>query len=172
VSRWLDWIRAEHLPSARGGAPRLTKAEREERDELVVGAVREWCEAELLRRARLEHEGKGEVRYSWFSYHGASAASVAWHLGAAPAQRLGNGAVAGSWSGSMPTALRLAPVLRSLAKRGLLAVVDHDYRAYYTPLDMPWYRAREQGRELLRQAEVRSSGAVSEAEVHGGQAGA
>lgn len=151
MSRWLEWIRQEHLPSDSGRAPSLSKREREERDELVIATVREWCERDLLRRARLEEDYGGAI---WLGYHGASADAVARALGARPARRSGNGAVKGSWSGYMPVALRTAPLLRELAKRELLLTNEVDYRAYYLPLDMPWYYAREQGRELLARASV------------------
>jgi hypothetical protein len=52
---------------------------------------------------------------------GASANEVALQLGVQPADRLGNGAVRGSWSGRMSPALRVAPRLRRLAREGRLA---------------------------------------------------
>lgn len=49
---------------------------------------------------------------------GVSAQRIAWRLGVVPARRLGNGAVKGSWSGTMAPALRLTPRLTSLHRRG------------------------------------------------------
>jgi hypothetical protein len=51
---------------------------------------------------------------------GATAAEVAAGLGIIGMRRLGNGAVKGSWSGGMSPALRVAPRLLSLKKRGLV----------------------------------------------------
>lgn len=52
-----------------------------------------------------------------------SADRVAWKLGVEPARRLGNGAVKGSWSGYMSPALRVVPILRAMAKDGLVDVL-------------------------------------------------
>jgi len=67
-------------------------------------------------RAVLWGETEGRRGYEM----GATAQSVAWRLEVGPARRLGNGAVKGTWSGIMAPALRVAPRLRALTKRGLL----------------------------------------------------
>ena len=124
-----DW-RAEHLPIDRGR--KITKAERDERRAACLRAVREVHDREVAHRR--EHD---TLRY----YKGVSASMVARHLGVQGAARLGNGAVGGSWSGSMPEALRVAPTLRSLCKAGEIEGSDRneDYRWYYWPPgEEPW----------------------------------
>lgn len=66
---------------------------------------------------------------------GATANRVAQHLRVQGATRGGRGAVAGSWSGVMSPALRMAPRLQALAKRGLLvrSYDDENYRYLYHP---------------------------------------
>lgn len=56
----------------------------------------------------------------WHRHGGALASFLAGRLGIQGANRLGRGAVKGSWSGSMDAGLRLVPRLRSLTKRGLV----------------------------------------------------
>lgn len=51
---------------------------------------------------------------------GLRAIAIARHLGVVGARRAGNGAVKGSWSGRMSSALRVAPVLRGLVNDGLV----------------------------------------------------
>lgn len=85
-------------------------------DEEVLAAVREVC-AEKKRK----HE---EARARGFHYamrYVATSNDVAYRLGMVGADRHGRGAVAGSWSGRMSPALRIAPRLRSMHKRGMLA---------------------------------------------------
>lgn len=57
---------------------------------------------------------------TWEFKLGVSASAVARKLGVEAANRAGNGAVKGSWSGRMSASLRISPRLRSMAKRGLL----------------------------------------------------
>jgi hypothetical protein len=54
---------------------------------------------------------------------------IAHRLGVRPARRSGRGAVAGSWSGYMAPALRIAPRLRSLARAGRITSM-YDHREY------------------------------------------
>lgn len=67
-------------------------------------------------------------------HNGATANIIARALGIVPARRLGNGAVRGSWSGSMAPGLRLSPRLSAMARRGLLTELwDHEnYRYLYS----------------------------------------
>lgn len=51
---------------------------------------------------------------------GVTAQQIAWKLGVQGASRLGNGAVKGSWSGKMAPALRIAPRLAAMERRGQL----------------------------------------------------
>lgn len=94
-------------------------------------------DAAFLRAVR---DAEAEQRYR----DGASAQTIAWRLGVAGARRLGRGAVAHSWTGYMAPALRVAPRLRSLSKRGLLwEVYDRNkHRRYYGLTDA--------GREAIR----------------------
>jgi hypothetical protein len=87
-------------------------------DEEVVAAVRALC------------AGGAHPR-------GVTAAWVAIRLGVEGARRHGRGAVKGSWSGTMSGAVRIAPRLRSLERRGLLVAVwdREDFRWVYSPAD-------------------------------------
>lgn len=72
-------------------------------------------DAVLAAIAELEDESRrGSDVYGFTAQH------IAGKLGIQSARRGGRGAVAGSWSGYMAPALRIAPRLRSLARRGLL----------------------------------------------------
>lgn len=68
---------------------------------------------------------------------GASANEVAHRLRIKGATRHGNGAVEHSWTGTMSPALRLAPKLQSLAKRGQLEreYDNENYRNTYWPIE-------------------------------------
>jgi hypothetical protein len=115
-----DW-KAEHLPSDR--KRKITAEEKAEREALCLEAVKAINEATAKRY--LEKDLK-----RWYMKN-ASASDVAGYIGVKPAARLGSGAVKGSWSGSMPVANRVAPMLRSMAKRGILKSEhggDDDYR--------------------------------------------
>lgn len=147
-SVWLEWVQSEHLPSARGGAPKLSERERELRDDIVCEAVALYHQAQLRRRWEWLQDGSGTAYMAFRDYYGASASDVAAMLRVAPARRLGHGAVKGSWSGSMPAALRVQGILRSLASRGRLESSTSDYRLYYTPAGRPWWRARDEAEEL------------------------
>jgi hypothetical protein len=50
---------------------------------------------------------------------GLTANSIAWKLGMEGARRMGRGAVKGSWTGYMSPALRLAPTLEAMSRKGL-----------------------------------------------------
>lgn len=80
---------------------------------------------------------------------GVYAQAVAWKLDIAPARRLGRGAVQGSWSGSMAPALRIAPRLQSLVRRGLLG-------KFYGERSVTLYYLTAAGREFIE----REGGAV------------
>ena len=72
---------------------------------------------------------------------GATANRVAAKLGIQGARRLGRGAVAHSWTGTMSAALRASPRLNALTKRGLL------YRWYDTENHRYMYALTESGSE-------------------------
>jgi len=65
--------------------------------------------------------------------NGVRADDVAWKLGVTGANRLGNGAVKGTWSGRMSGSLRVSPRLRSLVKQGRLRSFhdEHSRWRYY-----------------------------------------
>lgn len=90
-------------------------------DDQIVAAA-----AELVAQARASMELHG-----YYVDPRPTANALAGRLGVAGARRLGNGAVKGSWSGYMSPALRLAPRLASLHRRGLLTrsydTDDHRY---------------------------------------------
>lgn len=90
-------------------------------------------EAALAAVTALHAEHKGSY------YRGVSASKVAWWLSLEGARRHGNGAVKGSWSGHMSEALRVAPILRSLAANGELEADDDGRRAVYTPAGTHWW---------------------------------
>lgn len=82
----------------------------------------EFVEA-VRRIIRENEEDQQRARDHGFWYHAetwATANAVAHVLGVEGARRAGNGAVKGSWSGYMSGALRTAPRLQSLARRGLI----------------------------------------------------
>jgi hypothetical protein len=125
------WLH-EHLPSDR--KRKVTAEEKAERERLCLEAVRAVTDREV---AHLREMGR------LFYWRGVSAANVAWYIGVKPAHRLGTRASKGNWSGSMPTALRVAPTLQSLYKRGLIGgeykTADDDYRWRYWPVgEEPW----------------------------------
>lgn len=62
---------------------------------------------------------------------GTTANGLALHLGVVPANRMGNGAVKGSWSGRMSPSLRIAPRLQAFEKRGLVRSYYFEGRRYY-----------------------------------------
>ena len=64
-------------------------------------------------------------------YTGTTAAKAARRLGVRGANRLGNGAVKGSWSGTMSASLRIAPRLRAFEQRGLVRSYWFEGRRYY-----------------------------------------
>lgn len=72
---------------------------------------------------------------SMLQFRGATANGVARFLRVRGARRAGNGAVKGSWSGTMSPATRIAPRLRSLAERGDLerSYDAKNYRYEYYP---------------------------------------
>lgn len=80
-------------------------------DAAVIGAVRAECQwlSSLPSACRRWPE------------RGATANAVAHRLGLKGANRHGNGAVKGSWSGYMSPALRIAPRLQKLAGEGKLS---------------------------------------------------
>lgn len=127
-----DW-RGEHLPINRDRT--ITAEEKAERERLCLEAVEGVT--------RREVERFRELGLRWYYWKGVTAATVAAYIGVAPAQQLGSGAKKGSWSGSMIPALRVAPMLRSLQKRGLIEgqfrTQDDEYRWYYWPEGCaPW----------------------------------
>jgi hypothetical protein len=73
-----------------------------------------------IERAAEEYREKHGFYHSWDIDGYSDAQRIAGAASVAPAIRGGRGAVAGSWSGFMAPALRVAPRLRSMAKRGLL----------------------------------------------------
>lgn len=80
--------------------------------------------------AAVDHLVENDRRHRY----GASANAIAGKLGVQGARRLGNGAMKGSWSGTMSASLRISPRLRALVKRGLLDTHynNEDYRNEYT----------------------------------------
>jgi hypothetical protein len=95
-------------------------------DEAFIEAVRAIVTEHETMMDRARTNG-----YGYYKGPGASANDVAAYLRLTPANRLGNGAVKGAWSGSMSAGLRAAPRLQSLAKRGVL-------RAYHNPGEYRW----------------------------------
>lgn len=76
-------------------------------------------------------------------WHGDFSASViAAECGVEGAQRLGRGAVKGSWSGTMSGALRISPTLRSMVTAGLL------HQHYDTENHRSLYGLTDSGRKL------------------------
>lgn len=99
-------------------------------DDAVIDAVRE-----IVAENEAKMERAREIGRPYYRWPGATANNVAYQLRIQPARRLGNGAVKGSWSGTMSAATRIAPRLRSLARRGLLDAIhdpDGGYRWVYT----------------------------------------
>lgn len=92
------------------------------------------------------YDGGGILRNPWRIYHGGVLASaLAARLGMPGSSRLGRGAVAGSWSGSMDAGLRLVPRLRSLERRGLV----HSYYDLKAARTRSVYRPTPAAYELL-----------------------
>lgn len=80
--------------------------------------------------------------------YGATANDVAHYLGVTGARRLGRGAVAHSWTGTMSAALRVSPRLTSLSNRGLLSRFHADM--YGAGREYRWrYALTPAGREVL-----------------------
>lgn len=82
-----------------------------------------------------------------FSGTGVTANMVAGELGIGGANRSGNGAVKGSWSGHMSGSLRAAPRLGSLKKRGLIGT-------FYDERSRNRYYLTRRGRALLEGGKV------------------
>ncbi len=77
----------------------------------------------------------GQRALRW--HPGVTANDVALTLRVGGPPRLGNGAVKGSWSGTMSGAVRVAPRLQAMVRRGTLRrTYDSEYRRWhYFPAD-------------------------------------
>jgi hypothetical protein len=97
----------------------------------VVEAVRSLHETELHRR---QVDPGYDPHLLW--YHGITASQIASKLGIQGARRAGRGAVKGSWSGTMPAALRIVKLLDGMAKLGLVEQKydRENYRNVYYPV--------------------------------------
>lgn len=106
------------------------------RDE-IVDRLRAMIAEDVERKnARLRERGVTEAAaYRVETHRGFTAQRIAWALGVKGAQRAGRGAIAGSWSGTMAPALRIAPRLGSMVRAGVLSSVREGFYTYYAPAE-------------------------------------
>lgn len=104
-------------------------------DDEVIAAVRDLIKQKHEDMARSAAAGHG-----YYVDARPAANAIARRLGVRGARRAGNGAVKGSWSGTMSGALRISPRLQSLARQAKL-VQGYDpenYRHIYSVPGERW----------------------------------
>jgi hypothetical protein len=95
-------------------------------DEEIVAAVKSLSDDKRAMTARS----------GYWRDTAATANEIARRAGVQAARRLGNGAMKGSWSGTMSPSLRISPRLRAMARRGLL-VEHYDHENYRKVYEVP-----------------------------------